>query len=66
MTDQAEKLIKQDAKRVRKLLKGGIIYGVHIDRDNPDHLLAAAYYFGLQAGQEKLQEFAAKYPPVFQ
>ena len=65
MTDLAEKQITKDAELVRKLLKGGIIYGVHVDQDNPDHLLAAAYYFGLQAGQEKLQSFAAKYPPMF-
>ena len=66
MNDQAEKLIRKEAKRVRKLLKGGMIYGVHIDWDNPDHLIAAAYYFGLQAGQEKLRSFASKYPPMFQ
>ena len=66
MTDNAEKLIHKEAKRIRKLLKGGFIYSVHVDQDNPDHLLAAAYYLGLHAGQEKLRSFSAKYPPMFQ
>ena len=51
MKDQAEKQIREEAKRIRKLLKGGTLYGVYIDWDNPDHLLAAAYYFGLLAGR---------------
>jgi hypothetical protein len=42
----AERAIKELADDVRAKIKGGTIYGIPVDMENPDHLIAATYAIG--------------------
>jgi len=44
-----ETLIKQEADKIRCKIQGGALFGDPIDMNNPDHVLVAAYYWGVNS-----------------
>lgn len=46
MSEHYEDLIREIANMVREQIDGGTIYGVPVDMNNLDHVIAAAYLYG--------------------
>ena len=51
-----ESVIRDEANRIRELMKDGQIYGEVLDMDNINHLIVGAFYCGRAQGQQEYTE----------
>ena len=59
----SDELIKQESQLIRERLRGSMVYGLPLDMQNADAMLAAAYQLGRQDAVAELRKPIEAGPP---